>query len=269
MRAMDRMGIGPSLCRKCGLVHGPVVYFTVDAPASVIPPAALDPYWNSLEGTLSIAAGTTDWTKWRIHDAMYGYEDHIVYAIQAYPVARRHLAQTYGNPAAARLRLGEGRLDLWQHEQRTICGFDVDLDDVISAIVPEGGITVGDFISAAQYGAVDPNTGLSLEDWVKATSRILFANEFLPQVEADIKSEVAAAEAASPDADMTAKDVLAIVASSFTVASQRLAPPAPFPGAVISGMAKDGTMVFWWDTTAKKNRAFSVDGVTEYPMPPA
>jgi hypothetical protein len=247
MAGLDRMGEPRSrFCARCQLFHGPVVRFAVDAPPSTIPPEALDPYWNRIEDLLDEEARVDRradplaFTSWRLFDGMYGFQGHIERALERFTIARRHLAQTYGDPALARARLESGELELWQHEQRTECGIDIDLDLIDERALPskkedDMAITRDDYI------AVDPATGMSLEDLVKATDRVLWVAEF----NAAVQAEIAAAKAATTNAAIS--EALAIVSGAFSAAASKLIPPAPRAGLTYVGESTDGSATIWAD----------------------
>ena len=161
--------------------RGTVVYFAVDAPPSQIPPDAIVPYFNGVDEAAQASAE-------RIVAGIYGFEAHVELARAAFPNIGKHLAQTYGTP--------RGALDLWQHEQRRgLCGgVDVDVDDcTVPGWAPEEGAT-GMAITKTQYIEKDAATGQSLEDLVKATVRVIYANEIAPGLEDEILQRVAAGE---------------------------------------------------------------------------
>jgi len=161
-----------------GAPAGTVVYFAIDAPASVIPPPAIVPYFNAVEQVAAQSGG-------RIIPGLYGFEDHVEFARTNFPNIGRHLAQTYGTP--------RGPLDLWQHEQDTFCGVQVDIDECTApGWRGEGGADMA--ISTAQYMEKDAVSGNSLEDLVKGTIRVIYANEIAPALEAEITQRIAAGE---------------------------------------------------------------------------
>lgn len=96
---------------ELGAPDGTVVYFAVDAPASTIPVAVLDDYFNGVE-----SAATP-----RIHPGIYGFQAHIEYARRQFPNVGKRTWQTYGAVT--------GALDLWQHLQEDRCGVSVDVND--------------------------------------------------------------------------------------------------------------------------------------------
>lgn len=104
LAAMDRLN-------WLGAPEGVVCYFAVDAPAGTIPPSVLDEYFNGVESV----CGT------RFKPGVYGYAAHVEYARSNFPNTGKHLWQTYGTP--------QGPLDMWQHEQKTLCGVEVDIND--------------------------------------------------------------------------------------------------------------------------------------------
>lgn len=104
-----------------GAPRGSVVYFTVDAPPSTIPVNLLDAYVAGIEDTLTSVSASSDPAEWPITPGLYGFEAHIEYARTRFASVGKHLAQTYGTP--------RGPLDLWQHEQKALCGIAVDIDD--------------------------------------------------------------------------------------------------------------------------------------------
>lgn len=102
------------LARFAGLAPAPaIVWYAVDVN---VEPTVVDAYATGIE---DVANPTLQ------GPGLYGYQRLMQHARDAYPHIGAHLAQTYGVPSAA--------LELWQHEQVTIDGITVDVDEVYVA----------------------------------------------------------------------------------------------------------------------------------------
>lgn len=108
---VDATNANELLARFGGLVPPlTIVWYAVDVNVA---PSVIDEYANGIEDIADPALQ---------RPGLYGYERLMRHARDAYPHMGLHLAQTYGAPIAG--------LDLWQHEQITIDGITVDVDEV-------------------------------------------------------------------------------------------------------------------------------------------
>lgn len=99
------------LARYAGLVPPrAIVWYAVDVN---VDPGVIDEYANGIEEQATPALQ---------RPGLYGYQRLMQHARASYPNIGKHLAQTYG--------VQSSDLDLWQHEQITVDGITVDVDEV-------------------------------------------------------------------------------------------------------------------------------------------
>lgn len=109
-----------------------------------IDPSLFTPYANGI-AAIATSAQTP---------GIYGFQRLCDYARVEYPAFGKHLAQTYGAENAS--------LELWQHEQVSINGIVVDLDDVrVPGWTPGG--TDMEYVGKAEFEAYQADVKATIE----------------------------------------------------------------------------------------------------------